>query len=79
MDRTDHGARGNGHHDPVGESSEAAPNPLLGNSLMVLATLMATGYVLIAKRLTDDINLLVTVLTLGRRAVFHSLADLFTA
>ena len=38
---------------------------------MVLATLMATGYVLIAKRLTDDINpWLVTVLQLWVGALF---------
>lgn len=57
----------------LGESNEAAPNPLLGNSLMVLATLMATGYVLIAKRLTDDINpWLVTVLQLWVGALFFT-------
>lgn len=55
----------------VGSPSEAAPNPLLGNSLMVVATLMATGYVLIAKRLTDDLNSwLVTILQLWVGAVF---------
>lgn len=55
----------------LGQSSEAAPNPLLGNSLMLVATLMATGYVLIAKRLTDDLNpWLVTILQLWVGAIF---------
>ena len=55
----------------VGTPSEAAPNPLLGNALMVVATLMATGYVLIAKRLTDDLNSwLVTILQLWVGAIF---------
>ncbi len=55
----------------MGHSSEDAPNPLLGNSLMLIATLMATGYVLIAKRLTDDLNSwLVTILQIWVGAVF---------
>lgn len=55
----------------LGQTSEAAPHPLLGNSLMLMATLMATGYVLIAKRLTDDLNpWLVTVLQLWVGAIF---------
>ncbi|MGB0957387.1 MAG: DMT family transporter [Litorivicinus sp.] len=55
----------------LGQTSEAAPNPLLGNALMVLAMLMATGYVLVAKRLTNELSpWLITVLQIWVGAVF---------
>ena len=55
----------------LGEANAAAPNPLLGNALMVVATLMAAGYVLVAKRLTAELSpWLVTVLQIWVGAVF---------
>ncbi len=55
----------------LGEANVAAPNPLLGNALMVVATLMAAGYVLVAKRLTAELSpWLVTVLQIWVGAVF---------
>lgn len=55
----------------LGEANAAAPNPLVGNALMVVATLMAAGYVLVAKRLTAELSpWLVTVLQIWVGAVF---------
>lgn len=54
-----------------GAPSETAPNPLLGNSLMVLAMLCACGYILIAKKLTASLDpWLITVLQIWIGMVF---------
>lgn len=54
-----------------GVTSDSAPNPLLGNLLMLVATLCAAGYILVAKKLTDDLNpWIVTILQLWVGALF---------
>jgi len=47
----------------VSETSGHASNPLLGNGLMLIAMICATGYVLIAKTLTERINPWIITLT----------------